>query len=202
MKALALGIVAASLSVSAFADVAYSSFGPSDSFTATSGWTIGGTSGTGQRVAFQFTSASTGVLNTVEYAAFGIVPGDINVLLHEDNSGVIGNQMVAWGASLVSGPASITTLTNVFPSVALTAGNKYWLEIRGVTNGVWGGWNFNDQGLDSNAFSANESFPAGNYSTLQTAAFRVTTGVVPEPASMAALGLGALALVRKRRKNA
>lgn len=194
MKAISCGILTVALAVSAHADLAYSSFGPGDSFNVSSGWSIGGS--IEQRVAFQFTSASTGVLASVEFAYFTGAPGTLNVELFEDSSDTIGNQMVVWGTS-PSGP--ITTLNNVFPSVALTAGNKYWLQVSGVTStGANGGWNLNDQNLFSNAYYWSTS--GSGYTSLQTSAFRVNT--VPEPASMAALGLGALALVRKRRKNA
>ncbi len=197
MKAIACGILATSLTVSAFADVAYSSFGPSNSFIPGDGWTIGGNNN--QRIAMQFTSAVSGVLASVEYASFGVVAGDLNILLYEDNAGTIGNLKIGWGESTVPGPDAITTLVNPFPSVSLTAGAKYWLELRGVTSGVWAAWNLNNQGLTSNAFFATDS-NSGSYTTLDTATFRVNT--VPEPASMAALGLGALALVRRRRKSA
>lgn len=193
MKAIACGVLAASLAVSAFADVAYSSFGPGDSFT-TSGWGIGGT--TEQVIAFQFTSAATGVLASVEFAYFTLAPGTLNVQLFEDSSDTKGSQMIAWGVT-PTGP--ITTLTNPFPTVSLTSGNKYWLQVSGVTStGVDGGWNINDQGLFSNAYYW--ATTSSGYTTLQTSVFRVNT--VPEPASMAALGLGALALIRKRRKSA
>lgn len=198
MKAIACGILATSFTVSAFANVAYSSFGPLDSYDTASGWTIGGN--TNQTVAFQFESATTGVLSSIEYASFGIVAGDINILLYEDNSDQVGNQMVGWGQSIVPSGNAITTLTNPFPNIALTAGSKYWVELRGVSSGVWGGWNQNDQSINSLAYYTSTGGSA--YSTLLTSAFRVNTGVVPEPASMAALGLGALALVRKRRKTA
>lgn len=196
MKLLACGVLAASLTVSAFADVAYSSFGPSDSFNPSSGWTIGATEN--QRVAFQFTSATTGVLASVEFASFTITDGDINVFLFDDNNDERGSQMIAWGETLTAGPSVIKTLTNPFPSVGLTAGSKYWLEIRPISSGLWAAWNENDQGLSSLAYSENTL--GSGYGNLATSAFRVNT--VPEPASMAALGLGALALVRKRRTKA
>ncbi len=196
MKAIACGILATSLTVSAFADVAYSSFSSTNSFNTGAGWSIGGSSE--QVIAFQFTSAASGVLASVEYASFGLLAGDINILLYKDNADTIGDQIIGWGKSVVPGPSTIETLTNSFPSVSLTAGAKYWLELRGVSNGVYTAWNENDQGLNSNAYYWNSG--GSGYTTLATSAFRVNT--VPEPASMAALGLGALALVRKRRKSA
>jgi len=199
MKLFACGVIAASFAVSAFADVAYSSFGPGDSYaTAALGFYIGG--GDPQRVAVQFTSATTGVLGSVEFATQTILSGDINVLLFTDNFDEVGTQMIAWGETLTAGPSVISTLTNPFPSVTLTAGSKYWLELRPVTSGMWAVWNENNQGLANWAFAANST--GGNYTMINAPAFRVTTGVVPEPASMAALGLGAFALIRKRRKSA
>jgi hypothetical protein len=196
MKFLACGVVAASLTVSAFADVAYSSFGPSDSFNENTGWTIGATEN--QRVAFQFTSAVTGVLASVEFASFTVISGDLAVFLREDIGDALGDQLIVWGVAATAGPSAITTLVNPFPSVGLTAGSKYWLELRPNSSGTWAAWNENDQGLSSLAYAENTG--GSGYGNLATSAFRVNT--VPEPASMAALGLGALALVRKRRKSA
>ncbi len=198
MKIIACGVLAASLAVSAFADVAFSSFGPGDSFTSPTGIGIGGLSF--QSGAFQFTSATTGVLATVEFAAFTVRNGNVTVHLRTDDNNELGDELIAWDTALNTDTPMVRTLTNSLQSVALSAGSKYWLEIRPVTNGMYAAWCDNDQGLFSRAYY--QSTGGEGYLTLPTATFRVNTNVVPEPASMAALGLGALALVRKRRKSA
>lgn len=190
----ALAVVAAS----SIADTSFSSFGTGDSYNTGTSWTIG-FPGTEQRAAMQFESATSGVLDSVELALSSFTPGTINILLFEDNAGSIGSQMVAWGDSLSSG--GIKTYFNPFPSVQLTAGNKYWLETRPTDTTGWSGWNLNDQGLTGNTFFAALNNPSGSYFSETLSAFRVNTNPVPEPATMTILaGAAALAAFKRRKK--
>lgn len=199
MKILLCGLAAVSLAVSAHSQVAYSSFGTGDSYQTNSIWVIGGN--VQQITAFQFESATTGVLSTIEYAFSLGSAGDVQVTLFEDSSDEKGAILGSWTQTEPDGfTSSIKSITNTNSGIGLTAGSKYWLQLAPGTSTLAGGWNINDQNLSGRLY-LNQS-GSGFYFSQRVGAYRVSTSVVPEPASMAALGLGALALIRKRRKSA
>jgi len=201
LKGLEMNKTALLIVVSAFAGVsqatvAFSTFGPGDSYNAGTSYTIGAP-GTEQDFACQFVSAESGVLSSVELALTSITVGDINIFLYEDNSDTIGSQMIGWGHTLNSN--GIFTFNNPFPSVQLTAGNKYWLEVQPIGSTMWGGWFWNDQSINGlNHFS--DVVPNDAYFTGIQSAYRVNVDAVPEPATMTVLALGALAALKRRKK--
>ncbi|GIK33152.1 MAG: PEP-CTERM sorting domain-containing protein [Fimbriimonadaceae bacterium] len=178
--------------------VAFSNFGAGDSYNVSSGWSLLSGGFGSQFVSHQFVSGASGSLESIE-VAFGHVDGtnDYSVSLRDDSSDAPGSYITTWsgiaaGAFGAGDPPIF--LPNGFPSIVLSSGTKYWVEVKPTTDGTWGGWNFNDQG-DTRLTSFNDGAP----SVSDAGAFRVN--VVPEPASMAALGLGAVALIRRRKSS-
>ncbi len=198
MKFLTSGVLAVCFAVSVQAQVAYSSFGSGDSYRTGSIWVVG--AGVDQIAAFQFESATTGIVSTIDFAFSSDNSGDITATLFEDSSNEKGAVVGSWTKAVPGGyAASVQSITNSNSAISLTAGSKYWLQLETPTTNLYGGWYFNDLNLSSRMFLSQSG--NGFYLTNRAAAYRVSTSVVPEPASMAALGLGALALVRKRRKQ-
>ncbi len=199
MKMFACGVVAASLAVSAFADVAFSTFGPGDSYIPTGGYIVGGNQDL--ILGAQFTAQVSGTLLSVEFATTTRAAGSISILLREDESNeagpIIMDHTVA--APPVGDPAKIVKLSNSLTFITLTAGRKYWIEARGIGTGLDSLWHFSNQSGLGRTSSEGAAFNKFYQDDQIMPAFRVN--VVPEPASMVALGLGALALIRNRRKN-
>lgn len=178
--------------------VAFSNFGAGDSYNTGSGWSLLSGSHGSQYISHQFVSGASGSLESIE-VAFGHVAGtnDYSISLLMDGGDVPGGGITTWSGvtagSFGSGGAPIMVI-NGFPSIVLSSGTKYWVEVKPTSGDTWGAWNFNDQG-DTRLMSVSGGAP----STADSGAFRVN--VVPEPASMAALGLGAVALIRRRKSS-
>lgn len=200
MKIIACGVLAASLAVSAFADVAFSTFGPGDSYIPTGGYIVGGNQNL--LLGAQFKAEASGMLTSIEFATTTRAAGDFTLFLREDvanEAGPIITQFI-FSAPPVSAPAGIVKLNNSLVFVTLTQGKKYWLEAQGLGVGLDALWHFSDQPRLGRTSSEGAAYNKFYQDDQLLPAFRVN--VVPEPASMAALGIGALALVRKRRKSA
>ena len=85
----------------------------------------------------------------------------------------------------------------------LTAGTTYWITTQSID--YVGAWNFNNTGAIGLATFSHDSGVSWNSPTNETlGAFRINgdqAATVPEPASIAMWGLGALGLVFARRKR-
>jgi len=189
------------------ADIAYNNFGVGDSYNTSSGWTIGGTTSSVGQITQgdQFTSLTSGTLVSVT-VAFTNVNGTNsgNIALYNDSgANTIGSQITNWsfGSLPAFGDATAppTVLTNGFPSITLTAGNKYWIVADVVSTNTWDVFNENSTGA-SGLHGINANGGGFTYDQRTAGAFRVVTAPVPEPATMAALGLGFVAMLRRKRK--
>lgn len=182
----------------ALAQIAYNNFGPGDTFIGSDGWSIGGSGEQG--IALQFDSLATGMLVEIRFASFYLTgSSDLQIQLREDSSNEVGAVIKTWNITKTDGlPGTITALTSSDPSIVLTTGTTYWLGMS-TNPGGHHGWNLNDQG-DTGRLAFNFSGGSWNYTDPEFfSAFDVT--VVPEPASMIALGIGVAALVARRRRK-
>lgn len=202
-KSILIAAVVAALGTSAFADVAFDTFSPGDTFNTGNGWTISGATGQiGQRIdqGDQFVSATTGNVSLITIA-MGYVNGTNSATLHlfTDNAGVLGSEIGTFG---ISGMGTFGTA--FAPSTVgaagplLTTGQSYWLIAESASDS-WLAWNKNTSGVSGNHFFSVDG--SDNYLGETAGAFRVETSPVPEPVSMIALSGGALALIRRRRSK-
>lgn len=191
------------IAAGAHAIVAFSNFGPDDSFDTGIGWTISGPDSVPGEFdqGEQFEAGASGSLHSIRLA-LQHVQGHNNfvVALHEDDSDTVGALITLWSGDGLGafGSDSILTLTNGFPSISLTAGEKYWV-IAGAAGDGWSAWMFNSIGDSGNHAATVDGGANYDYSLNTRGAFEVN--VVPEPASMGAIlaGLAGLAARRKRR---
>lgn len=166
-------------------------------------------------VANSFTSALNGTMTTIDIAInnySGTTSKSFNISLYTFDTGTsgMGTLLDTWTG--MSDPNSFngTTVTNSHPYVSidteasnihLTAGTSYYLK-------VWSDW-FSSSNSGTIVWNAGTSGAPNTYrinhssgstygpSSAVPGALRITT--VPEPASMAGLAVGALALLRRRR---
>ena len=193
------------LASSASAQLAFTSFGPGDTFNTGSGATISGdTSVPGPWTqASQFTSAETGIVDVVRVASFYVLGnGNTNIQLLDDNNDLIGNWFLGFGYTDTDGNSHIHSVTNPFDNVVLNAGQKYWMRMYTDDPDGWFAWNFSTTANGRVAWSQ-DSGTTWNYAdNASLMAFDVNLRPVPEPATMAALGLGVVGLLARRRKKA
>jgi hypothetical protein len=218
MKRLAILALATFVASSAFAvDVWYNG-----DFNAQNGtFSVLGTSAFGQDIVaydnFNWNTANNATYvraTTIASNPFSQVYWEIRTGMAVSNTGTLvasgfaaatnTNIGSAFGATLYSTTANIG-------SVALTNGGAYWLGIAvdniGGPTGIYGiGWSSGVNAVGSPIGGADALVVIGGVASAAGAVDGMSMGigyeVVPEPASIAALGLGALAPLRRRKKQA
>ena len=198
----------------ASAQVAFNDFGTAHGgfdYNAGNGWTVaGGNSGASSSpivTAQQFTSLASGVVADVMLPLL-LYQGSsdtLQVRLVNDNGGAVGSTVLESWTMAPTGAFSTwtqpTTLTGD-GSALLSASTSYWLIASVVNQGtnMWAAWNWNNigdtTGLLAQQYSGGSSWTY--YSNQTTSAFRIDVTAAPEPATMIGLGIGAVALLRRR----
>ena len=119
--------------------IIYSTFDPGDTYDVTSGWAIGDTQVWVQ--ALQFTPTESGMVQTIEIAAFRLAGGTaVNVSLTTDAGDQPGPVLETLRLCCFGGTPSIQ-LANSVLHPKLSAGTKYWLMVSPVAAGDYFGWN-------------------------------------------------------------
>ncbi len=206
--ALTMNVLLRSASVLAFATAAlaasaqttsYSNLGtPPDTYRNTIAYSIGAN---GSGVSARFVPTSSGALSGFSGAlsndSVSQGPKPYTLGIYADDGGQRGDLLATYGGqttglrSLTSSTALSTVSTPNGP--LLLAGTAYWL---GVTSTSTISWNWNDTGATGTLISDNIYF-----SSVDMPAFALTTTQpVPEPSALAALGLGAVAVLRRRKR--
>jgi len=176
-------------SVAANAQVAYNNFGSGDSFDPVGNWSVD----SNQSLMMPFISATTGNVSLVTVALF--INANYTASLELDNNGSNpGTVLESW---TFSGTGAAQALTGD-GSASLVAGDNYWLEIDPATANDQGAWNRNSIGATGTFLFSSGGIWYPDTDTLSV--FRVETVAAPEPFTLSALGVGLLALARRRRR--
>lgn len=200
-----LGLACAAIP-NAHAAIAFNNFGSGDSFNTGSGHTIGGSSSVvGYLIQGEgFNAAASGQISLIKIG-YGHVTGTNSTTfrLFNGTSSSVGSLMASWTvtSSPAFGSGGTITINNSNPAATLTMGNDYWL-IAEAASDAWQAWNLNsigDGGPHAISSDGGTSYGVGPNTR---GAFRVEVQPVPEPATLAILGVGALAAAARRRRKA
>jgi hypothetical protein len=184
------------------AQVAFTSFAPGDTFL--SGGYISGhnLSTTNWRQTFRFQSALTGQLDYLRFAV-SHRGGDTNfvVRLRSDNAGEPGTPIVRFDLTDSTTDPGHVLFVDAGPGApVLNAGQSYWFEFFTDSTTAYHRFHRTTTSLTLPWRGSNNTDDVWDFSgTVSAPAFEVS--VVPEPATLVALSVGALALASRRRRK-
>jgi hypothetical protein len=182
MKTFAPCLVLFALAGSAAADVAYSNFGPGDTYHG-NGWIVYGPSAPNGWVhGFQFVSQASGAVTsvTVPIQYLGGSPNNFQFELWNDGGNQPGTMLGIVGQTPgYTGGTPPPTQIPATSSITLSSGTTYWVVGRGFGNGQ-GTWHWNDQNQTGLRAYSLLGGP-WNTGTVTLAAFRVEVQGGPPP---------------------
>lgn len=187
LKLIALAVLGSSFAVG-HAAIAYNNFGAGDTFNAGGNWSVY----MDQGLILPFTSAATGQLSSITVALFN--NANYTATLETVNAGLPGTVLQTWNFAGTNGAQTLSAVgvTN------LVNGTSYQVHIEPATSNDSGAWYYNGIGATGTFYfsDATNTWHTGNGALN---ALRVET--VPEPATMAIIGLGLAALKLRRRRS-
>lgn len=202
----------AAIVTAAHADDAYSNFGPNNLSDSSLRSGIGANSlFYFSSDGFQFTPTISGTVTSLTAAihnstASGTIPFTL-ALYSDSGSNTVGTQLGSWAATAATATDADDSTNSVAVAsasgVSLTAGTTYWLVATNPDSNKANALSWNSAVSYSGSLSDHLRYYVRNgtpsYST-GLGAFSVQVAPVPEPTTIAALGLGLVTILRRRRR--
>ncbi len=192
VRAAILSSLLALAAASAHALDTYSSLGPSGAYKPNNAYVVSGP------LSFRFVATATGALSGFSGALNDSgVPVSYALRFYADGPSTTRGALIASTTGSTTGAVYGTT-DSALASAAIAGGpsivanSAYWVEVA-PRYGIM--WNISIVGTTGRSFS-NDAYFDGQ----PTPAFSVQVNPVPEPATIAALGLGAVVMLRRRHK--
>jgi hypothetical protein len=184
------------------AEVVFTNFGPGFTYDKTTGYDIAAF----QSMAQQFTPADTVIFDDA-IIPLGSISGSQGVIvsLESDSNGMPGSPIEQIGVSNLAdfdSGGSVKTVASVLHPT-LTSGTPYWLALSPAASDVDATWQLDSTGATSSKIG-NAPSPDGPWnvspSPVTRGAFQIDGTAVPEPSTLALLGLGAVGLLLRRQR--
>lgn len=201
----------ATLASAACADDAYSNFGPNN----LSDSDLMGGIGANRLFYFssrgyQFTPTISGAVTSLTAAIHNSTSSNtlpVTLSLYSDSgSNTVGAELGSWSTTAATATDSDSVNSVAIASasgVSLTAGTTYWFVASNLDSTIANALSWNTAVSYSGSLSSYNAYYVRNgtaYYTTGLGAFSVQVTPVPEPTTLAALGLGAAAFLRRRRR--
>ena len=134
---------------------------------------------------------------------FNSSTGIYNVSINSDNAGVPGTSLESFNVNVTTGVGVVQSyLLNSGLNPMLTTGT-YYVVVTTTDGTLSGGWGWNNASNNgAQQFSTDSGATWTNFTNVDVAVRVIgSPSTVPEPASLAVLGVGSLVLIRRRAKK-